>query len=206
MANIIKARTKDLRDRFPPVKPHSQRLTQEFVSGEFEKRGWMLHSIYQNWETPLEFTCDRGHRHAITWNAFNQKSNCAYCSGRIKTHDDAVKSFAEAGYTLVGQYQSVIEKIAFVCDRGHQHAMSWHDFNKGSRCGQCKRNGYKVATAGRLYYVRFDFAGFSLWTAGMPMGLSRLSWKRKSSESTGSISIREAHFGMGTRNVLRSMY
>jgi hypothetical protein len=167
MATTIKPRGTDLSDRLPEVKPHPQRLTQEFVSSEFKRRGWTLHSVYRNWETPLEFTCDRGHDHSTTWNTIKQGSGCAYCQSRVVHHSDVEAAFKAAGYTLIGQYEAAAKKMAFICDRGHSHSISWHEFNKGTRCGQCKVTGYKPGIPGRLYYVRFDFPEFSLWKIGI---------------------------------------
>jgi bacterioferritin-associated ferredoxin len=174
MANTIKARTKGLSDCLPPVKPvkvHSQRLTQSFVSGEFEKRGWKLVSEYENWESKLEFICDQGNRHKTTLNTFRQfkgiKSTCGRCARRVITQDLAEKAFQEAGYTLLSTYISAMLPLQFICEQGHSHSIPWNEFNKGTRCGQCKRSGYNSMVAGRLYYVRFDFPGFSLWKIGI---------------------------------------
>lgn len=54
--------------------------TIEEVRTEFKKVGYTLTSTeYINAKTPLEFICNNGHKHQMTWTHFDQGERCAKC-------------------------------------------------------------------------------------------------------------------------------
>jgi len=60
----------------------SPRLTIEFIKAEFEKENYALLSTkYKHAHDKLEYICDKGHRHSITWSNWNhpKKYRCPTC-------------------------------------------------------------------------------------------------------------------------------
>ncbi|NEQ20917.1 MAG: hypothetical protein F6K28_17140, partial [Microcoleus sp. SIO2G3] len=62
---------------------------------------------------------------------------CAYCSGRIVTHEQVEEAFAKEGYKLLTQYKNNNTKLKFVCPQEHSHSITWADFRSGCRCAYC---------------------------------------------------------------------
>jgi hypothetical protein len=112
-------------------------VTHEQVRQAFEERGYTLKSQYVNNRTKLEFICDRGHEHAITWISFSRGNQCAWCAGLKKSHEEVQAAFEKAGYTLLSQYESTNKKLNFICPNNHKYSIAWNKFNSGKRCGRC---------------------------------------------------------------------
>ena len=129
------------------------------VAAAFKARGYTLLSQYKRCDIPLEFICDKGHRHQISWDAFQRGQQCAICAGKIVTHGDVKAAFDTRGYTLLSQYEDSKSPLRFVCDRGHYSQISWGSFRRGSRCRNCCPGGYEQCFPGVIYYVRFDPPG-----------------------------------------------
>ncbi len=55
-------------------------LTYEFVKDQFAKEGYkLLSEEYVNCGMKLDYICDRGHRHSISWASFQQGHRCRKC-------------------------------------------------------------------------------------------------------------------------------
>ncbi len=132
-------------------------VTHEQVETAFQERGWLLRSKYKNNSEKLEFTCDRGHEHQISWGKFRQGKGCIYCAGMVVTHEQVEAEFNQRGWELLSKYERAHQRLEFVCDRGHQHQISYHSFKQHTGCGLCNPGGYNREHPGRLYYIRFDF-------------------------------------------------
>lgn len=59
----------------------NKKLTIEQVKEEFEKIGWkLLTTEYINNKQQLDYICEKGHKHHICWNDFQQGYRCPYCN------------------------------------------------------------------------------------------------------------------------------
>jgi hypothetical protein len=106
----------------------------------FSDAGYTLLSPYLDSKKPLDFICDKGHRHKISWGAFKAGQRCGHCTGRYVHHEHVEQAFKSAGYTLLGKYTNAKDLLPFVCDQGHSHQISWNKFKSGKRCAHCAGN------------------------------------------------------------------
>jgi hypothetical protein len=117
-----------------------QIVTHEQVKAAFEAEGYILRGEYVSAHAKLEFTCPQGHDRAMRWNGFRNGRRCAECAGKVMTHERVKAAFEAEGYVLRGEYVGAIAKLEFTCPAGHDWAMSWHNFQNGSRCAVCAGN------------------------------------------------------------------
>ena len=83
------------------------KLTLEYVKEKFAEKGWtLLATEYKNAHTPMEYICNKGHKHSIQWANFQQGFGCPDCHyehlSEIKRMPfEEVKAFIEQqGYKL----------------------------------------------------------------------------------------------------------
>lgn len=128
-----------------------KRLSYSFVKETFEKEGYtLLSKDYINNYTKLRYICPNGHRHSVTWrdwysvgnNKDGKGSRCPYCSNKIKLTYEFVKSeFEEEGYELLStEYVNNHTKLDYLCPDGHEHSITWNDWQQGYRCPYCYGN------------------------------------------------------------------
>jgi hypothetical protein len=126
--------------------------------------------------------CDKNHRHSISWNSFQQGARCAYCDGKVVTHEQVEKAFKSSGYALLSKYENSREKLEFICDKNHRSSVSWASWQQGKRCAHCSTKNYKPNLPGTLYYVRFDLpSGIQVYKIGVT---NRTVQRRHSVEPT----------------------
>lgn len=72
--------------------------------------------------------------------------------------------FANAGYTLTGNYVNIKEKVAYSCDKGHSHSITFDNFKSGRRCPSCAIDNASKRYRHDYAYVkeRFEKAGCRL--------------------------------------------
>lgn len=59
----------------------ANKLTYEYVYNAFYEKGYTLVSReYSNAFTKLDYICDKGHKHSMKWNDFQQGHGCAKCA------------------------------------------------------------------------------------------------------------------------------
>lgn len=117
-----------------------KRLSYVYVKKEFEKRGYrLLSNSYKNCETKLDYLCDKGHKHSMTWHGFKGGHGCPHCAGQAKPSFVFVKrQFEKEGYCLLDEkYINSRTKMVYVCPKGHKHKINWHDWVQGNRCLYC---------------------------------------------------------------------
>lgn len=112
-------------------------VDQARVERAFKEEGYQLLSEYKNNREKLKFICPNNHSHSINWDSFLRGRRCAYCSGRIVTHEEVNHFFLTEGYTLLSQYKKATKRIEFICPNGHRHHTSWASFRSGNRCAYC---------------------------------------------------------------------
>ncbi len=115
-------------------------LTRKDVRDAFSSVGYTLLSQYKNDNTEkLDFICDQGHEHKISWADFKSGCRCVFCSNRAPVDLELVEqTFLAAGYTPLAKYQGADIKIPYICPQGHQDSMFWHGFKGGNRCPRCQ--------------------------------------------------------------------
>lgn len=89
--------------------------------------------------------------------------HCPHCSGKAKkTIEELSKKFSDIGYTLIADdYISRDQKLGFICEYGHKHAMSWTDFQRGIRCTQCASYGFNLSIPAFCYYIEIPSIKFN---------------------------------------------
>ena len=141
-------------------------LKLEFIRLEFEKEGYtLLTKIYDNNKQKLEYICPMGHRHSVLWNNWNSKKKhrCPYCAGNVKLNIEFIRAeFKKEGYELLTEvYEGAFQKLEYICPEGHQHFISWTNWQQGTRC-PCFSNKIKPT----IEHIRAKFAeeGYVLLT------------------------------------------
>ena len=139
------------------------RLNIDIIREKFSDVGYKLLSTNYKHGEKLEYICPENHEHNIRWDHFQAGHRCPYCNGRSPiTIDDVRKSFESEGYKLLStEYINSNEKLEYVCPKGHQHSIRWHNWVTGYRCQECAPNMKKT-----LDFVRSEVEkeGYTLLT------------------------------------------
>ena len=139
-----------------------KKLTYELVKSYFEKDGYIpKFTEYINSITKLDYICPNGHRHSISWNKWSQSKRCPHCAGNGKPKfADIIASFEKYYYVLLSQqYINSKSKLDFICPNGHDHSISWNNWQKGERCGKCNNWGL---LSYKLIMHSFELADYEL--------------------------------------------
>lgn len=108
--------------------------------------------VYEDVLLNIPFTCPNGHRHSISWSSFKRGTRCGKCHGSsfsIEFKTNRIKNaFSTVGYTIADGwvYGHNHKNISFTCSVGHKHSISWHNFQRGRRCGKCYCKRYEEYT------------------------------------------------------------
>jgi len=106
----------------------------------FEAEGYILLSgEYRNDHTKLDYICNLGHAHSITFMGWRMGHRCAICAGQRKpTIEEITESFKLEGYTLLSkEYVNNRTKLKYICPYGHKHGMTWVHWSDRKRCPTC---------------------------------------------------------------------
>lgn len=122
-----------------------KKLTYEFIKERFEKEGYILLSKeYSNARTKLDYTCFLGHTHSITWDKWRQGHRCPECGIIKRSKSQALSyafvknSFEKEGYLLLSKdYKNSSTKLKYKCPNGHEHTITWGNWQQGQRCPYC---------------------------------------------------------------------
>jgi hypothetical protein len=144
-------------------------LTYEFVKSKFDEIGYtLLSTIYNNNRQKLDFICDKGHKHSISFAGFyNQNQRCAICFGTPKKlYKDVLELFKKCNYTLLSkEYINNKTPLEYICDKNHISKICLSDFLSGKRCRKCyeesrtiysRDNSTSSYTAYKIISVRFS--------------------------------------------------
>lgn len=118
----------------------NKKLDFEYVKSQFEKEGYeLLSNSYKNAHSKLKYKCPKGHRHSITWSDWNTGVRCPYCSGKVRHTLKYIKNvFETEGYTLLTKkYINGKQKLNYICPNGHEHSITWNNWQQGQRCPYC---------------------------------------------------------------------
>ena len=115
----------------------------ELVGDEYCK----LNDVYKG--TRIKFPIKHklcGHEYEIAWDTFKQGARCPKCSGNIKLTNEEI---VERMHELVDDEYCKLDDIYINANAkfpikhntcGNEYEVSWHNFQKGSRCPKCSGN------------------------------------------------------------------
>lgn len=113
--------------------------TGKRAAEKFEAEGYRMISPYKSAHGLIDFICPKGHQHSMSWTNFDSGMRCLYCSStnRPVTQEKVDASFSDEGFKLMDKYKNKKKKMRFICPEGHEHSISWDNWNAGNRCGIC---------------------------------------------------------------------
>lgn len=118
----------------------TKKLTYEFIKKSFEKENYILLSKeYINNHTKLYYKCSKGHVHNIRRINWKNGNRCPTCAGNARPTIKYIReSFEREGYILLSkEYITCDTKLHYICSKGHNHSMTWSNWNKKRRCPTC---------------------------------------------------------------------
>jgi very-short-patch-repair endonuclease len=119
----------------------NKKLTLIQVRAAFKKRGFgLLSQEYRGNTSKLWYECPKRHKNQITWSDFKQGTGCSMCSQRKPlTVDSVINLMEQEGYQLLSDnYKNNKTKLRYLCSKKHEGAMTWSDFQQGTRCSKCR--------------------------------------------------------------------
>ena len=135
-----------------------------FIKDSFAKKGYkLLSKKYTNCKQHLDYICNNGHQHKITFDSWIRGKHCPYCKGTIKkTIEEIRKSFETEGYILLtNEYKNSKQKLDYICPVGHKHQIKWEKWHEGCRCFYCHGTPKKTIEEVKKVFSR---EGFTLLT------------------------------------------
>jgi sarcosine oxidase delta subunit len=141
------------------------KLTIEFVRSEFEKKGCiLLAKEYKDAQTKMDYICENGHSHSISWNNWRSGKNgtrCPYCYGNVPfTIEEVREEFTKKGAILLTPvYINNRQKLDYICKRGHKTTTTLDNWRQDHGCKYCVGNAKHT-----IEFIRseFDKAGLEL--------------------------------------------
>ncbi|MCK4529039.1 hypothetical protein KAW18_16865 [candidate division WOR-3 bacterium] len=123
-------------------KPDITSIKSEFEQEEFV----LLTEVYVNNRTKLEYICPNGHRHSISYGAWQQGQRCPYCQRNAKLNLEYIKfAFEKEGWVCTSEeYINSHSKLDYICPNGHIGTIQWGNWQQGKRCPQCSGNVKKT--------------------------------------------------------------
>lgn len=125
--------------------------TYNYIKASFEKEGYTLLSLeYKNAKIKLNYICPKGHKHSISWNNWKSGYRCPYCAGNRKLTIKLIRDrFKKEGYKLLTTvYENNVQKLDYICPKGHKHPIMWGDFRNGKRCPTCANINHSIRFSG----------------------------------------------------------
>lgn len=139
-------------------------VTIEDIEESFERERYILLTTkYINNSQKLEYICPKGHKHFITWKNWCKGRRCPYCSGNAKKTIEFIRSeFEKEAYILLTiEYINSSQKLIYICPNGHEHVITWSNWQQGKRCPYCANNGKPTI---EFILSGFEKEGYTLLT------------------------------------------
>lgn len=117
-----------------------KKLSIKFIRKQFKLEKYiLLTKNYENNKQKLKYICPNGHEHIISWHEWYNGNRCPYCSNKIKKTIEFIREeFKKEEYILLSKkYKNANTKLDYVCPRKHEHKITWHEWDNGSRCPYC---------------------------------------------------------------------
>lgn len=111
-----------------------------YVKNSFEKEGYtLLANEYVNNTQKLNFVCQNGHKHNITWHSWKQGRRCGCCNGNTLIDINFVRGeFEKEGYVLLTKvWPGANNTLRYTCSEGHVGYTRWSNWYTGARCLEC---------------------------------------------------------------------
>lgn len=137
-----------------------KKLTHDFVKVDFKKEGCKLTSTkYINAHTKLDYICDKGHEHSITWSSWNAGHRCSYCAGLAKPLIEEFRLFLkDEGFILLEDtYINNYTNMKCICSYGHKCSTTWNRWKQGKRCPYCSGKDKKTIDFIRQKFAKEDY-------------------------------------------------
>jgi len=138
-----------------------KKLTVGYIKEQFEKEEYqLLTSTYINaHRTLLDYVCPKGHKHSVSWFNWRQGHKCPFCYGNAKLTIEFIRSeFEKAGYELLTtEYKNNLQKLDYICSKGHRHNISWNGWHRGQRCPYCDGQGKPTIEFIRSEFIKEDY-------------------------------------------------
>jgi hypothetical protein len=140
-----------------------RKLEYEFVKARFEREGCsLLSNEFKNGYQKLDYICQNNHNAVTTYRNFfygNRKCIRCWAESKKKNIEDIKLSFEDAGYTLLSfDYKHAHDKLNYICDKGHNHYISWAKWQQGKRCLHCHHEKMSILHSG---------VGHPMWKGGI---------------------------------------
>lgn len=151
-------------------KCRKNKLTYEDAKESFESVGYKLLSKEYTAESKyLDYECPQGHVSKTSLYSFRFGTRCPYCSKVAKPEIENIKLFFEKeSYKLLSKhYESAHKKLDYICNLGHEHSISWSNFQSGKRCPTCANETKKEKKKIPFDKIRqiFEDKGWTLLTS-----------------------------------------
>jgi len=134
-----------------------KRLPYAYVKKYFESVGYtLLSKAYLSYWSGLDFICDKGHKHSISFGMLKRGQRCAKClHNSLRLDYSLVKEqFEKEGYILLTkEYINSVQKLEVICPNNHRRYMTSGNWRSGYRCAECSGNIRHT-----IEYVRDSFA------------------------------------------------
>ncbi len=154
------------------------KLTQDAVEKRLHKIGYQLHSLYRDAKSPIDVTCNRGHRFTTTWDSV-KTGRCGYCARNIKlSESDYMAIGIQNGFKWVGKVlpDRNSSDTEWLCQEGHIFTRPYARFyhHQDHSCPVCtKRRRHTPQT----YRELANQIGIE-WLGPMPKTLNNhTNWK-----------------------------
>ena len=137
--------------------------TYEKVKEIAESEGYILRSTeYINTSTKLKMICPNGHECEISWsNFYSNNRRCRKCGIKKSaekqklTIEHVRKEFEKKGCILLEkEYINAHTPMNYICNNGHEHKITWSNFNSGQGCSKCRNERLREE---RQYSQEFVF-------------------------------------------------
>lgn len=125
-------------------KGRSITLSYEFIKEQFKNEGYKLLTPNFTYITlqKLKFQCSNGHIQSVSWGNWHQGQRCTICKEKIRKDRIFKKvrqSFQDKDCILLAtEYFGAKSKINYICPNGHNHSITWNDWQTGYRCSICR--------------------------------------------------------------------
>ncbi len=119
---------------------YKNRVNIDSIRKSFEAEGYkLLSEKYVNAHTKLHYICSNGHKHMISWSAWQQGERCFYCrnfKNRIPINI-VIEMFEVEGYTFI-EDSYLKDKFEYVCPNGHKGSVTLGNWKTNNvRCPMC---------------------------------------------------------------------
>lgn len=171
-----------------------KKLTIEYIKNQFVKEGYqLLTKKYKNHHQKLDYICSKNHKHSISWSNWQQGIRCFHCVNRSSINIKFVKlEFKKKGYKLLtSKYENAKQKLKYICPIGHNHNMSWNNWQRGNGCPYCSK---KIKPTMAIIKPGFEKRGYKLLSTDYINAHTKLEYECPNGHK---YSTRWGHFAKG---------